>query len=263
MTPQNRIQESADGTPGRPTFTRGTWSRLRGRMLAGLLLILPFVVTAWLVIWLYTFVGNFAIRPMARLVVMLVEGRTSVELPPWFVNGAAPVIGVLGVLGLLYFLGLVARTKTGRLLDAVLLRLPIITSIHKAVRQLFAALSGSGELKRFKRVVLVEFPHPGIRVPGFVTATCQDEPTKKTILCVYVPTTPIPTSGYMLLVPEESVTELNWPLEQTIQTIVSFGITAPESVRYFADRAPPSPLPDAPPPTPRAEEAVMERMDAP
>ena len=55
----------------------------------------------------------------------------------------------------------------------------------------------------------------------------------KTILCVYVPTTPIPTSGYMLMLPEDDVTELSWSLDETLQAIVSGGITVPEKVDYF------------------------------
>jgi uncharacterized membrane protein len=99
-------------------------------------------------------------------------------------------------------------------------------------------LGGAGEFSRFKRVVLVAFPHPGMRSPGFVTASCRDEATGRTILCVYVPTTPIPTSGYMLMVPEDEVTELDWSLEETIQAVVSFGLTTPHTVQYFpADEA--------------------------
>jgi uncharacterized membrane protein len=228
-----------------PSLLRAMWLRLRGRMLAGLLLVLPFVITAWIVMALYRLIEDFGIRPIARLVVILVEGRTDGNLPLWFTNVVAPLIGILGVLGLLYFLGFFARSRADRILDAILHRIPIVTSIHKAVRQLFAALGGSGELTRFKRVVLVEFPHPGMRVPGFVTASCRDESTHKTILCVYVPTTPVPTSGYMLLIPEENVTELDWPLEQTIQAVVSFGITAPDRVRYYTDGSASGNVPDS------------------
>lgn len=217
----------------RPTIAQRAWLRLRGRVFAGILLVLPFVVTAWIVLWLYALVEDYAIRPMARLVVMLVEGGTKGDLPPWFTNGVAPLVGILGVIGLLYFLGFLARSRADRILDAILLRVPIVTSIHKAVRQLFATLDGTGDLTKFKRVVLVEFPHPGMRAPAFVTAVCQDVATRKTILGVYVPTTPVPTSGYMLLIPEENVTELDWPLDQTIQAVVSFGITAPRHVSYF------------------------------
>jgi uncharacterized membrane protein len=80
--------------------------------------------------------------------------------------------------------------------------------------------------------VLIEFPHPGMKAPAFVTSECKEETTGKVILCVYVPTTPVPTSGYMLMIPEEDVVELNWDLEETLQAIVSGGIKVPANVTY-------------------------------
>ena len=71
-----------------------------------------------------------------------------------------------------------------------------------------------------------------MKVPAFVTSECQEESTGETILCVYVPTTPVPTSGYMLMVPETDVVPVNWDLQETLQAIVSGGITVPEVVRY-------------------------------
>ncbi|MCH8226052.1 MAG: DUF502 domain-containing protein [Chloroflexi bacterium] len=106
-------------------------------------------------------------------------------------------------------------------------------AIYGAASRMFQSLGGTGDMSRFKRVVLVSFPHLGMRVPAFVTSSCRDLSTGRTILCVYVPTTPIPTSGYMLLVPEEDVTDLDWSLEETIQAVVSFGLTAPDEVRYY------------------------------
>ena len=72
-----------------------------------------------------------------------------------------------------------------------------------------------------------------MRVPAFVTSTCRDVETRKALLCVYVPTTPVPTSGYFLLVPEDEVTELDWTPEQTLQAIISGGLTAPPVISYF------------------------------
>ena len=64
------------------------------------------------------------------------------------------------------------------------------------------------------------FPHPGMKVPAFVTGSCRDAETQKVILQVYVPTTPVPTSGYCLLVREKEVVELNWTPEQTLRAII-------------------------------------------
>jgi uncharacterized membrane protein len=78
----------------------------------------------------------------------------------------------------------------------------------------------------------VPFPHPGMRLPAIVTAVSHDIVTNKVVLCVYVPTTPIPTSGFFVMIPEEEVTELNWDVQQTLQAIISGGLTAPPRVSY-------------------------------
>lgn len=225
--------------PHERSLWRRTLGSIRRSIIAGLMLVLPFFITGWIVYWLYTLIETYIIAPAAQVVTRVVEGRPEVQVPEWFSTYAAPPIGVLCIVVLLYLIGLFARAKIDHVLDAILLRVPIITSIHKAVRQLFKVLGGSTELSRFQRVVLVKFPHPGMKVPGFVTASTRDVATGKAILCVYVPTTPVPTSGYMLLVPEEEISELDWDLESTIQAVVSFGITAPPQIRYFADSANP------------------------
>ncbi len=207
-------------------------ANIRGRIIAGLLLALPFFVTFWIVYWLYQTLDDYVMSPMARLVVRLAEGG-AVAVPTWFTTYVAPVVGLITIGLLLYFLGFFARTRLARLVDTILLKVPIVTPIYSAVSRMFQSLGGGGELSKFKRVVLVSFPHPGMRSPGFVTSSCRDEATGKKILCVYVPTTPIPTSGYMLLIPEDEVTELCWTLEETVQAVVSFGLTAPPQVQYY------------------------------
>jgi uncharacterized membrane protein len=112
--------------------------------------------------------------------------------------------------------------------------------VYNGVRQVFEALERQPGRQRPQRAVLVAFPHPGMRVPAFVTGSCRDVETQKVILCVYVPTTPVPTSGYFLLVPEDEVTELSWTPEQSLQAIISAGLTAPPEVIYFKSEADPA-----------------------
>jgi uncharacterized membrane protein len=207
-------------------------ANIRGRIIAGLLLVLPFFVTFWIVYWLYQTLDEYVMSPMARLVVRLAEGG-AVAVPTWFTTYVAPVVGLIATGLILYFLGFFARTRIARFVDVVLLKVPIVTPIYSAVSRTFQSLSGTGEMSKFKRVVMVTFPHPGMRSAGFVTSSCRDEATGKTILCVYLPTTPIPTSGYMLFVPEDEVTELDWTLEETVGAAVSFGLTAPQLIQYF------------------------------
>jgi len=224
--------KSATGWP----WARAILEIVRRQVIAGLLLALPFVITFWIVYGLYSTLEVYVIGPVAQLVVRVVAGQTGgADLPLWFTRYVAPLLGILGVILLLYFLGAFARWRLAGLIDRLLLRVPVVKVIHHAVSKIFLSLRGEGDLTRFKRIVLVSYPHPGMRVPGFVTSSCRDAETHQTILCVYVPTTPVPTSGYMLLIPEQEVTELDWNLEETVQAVASFGFTAPNHVRYFTN----------------------------
>jgi uncharacterized membrane protein len=155
----------------------------------------------------------------------------------------APLIALLTVIFILYVLGLLVRSGLVRAIDAVLLRVPVVTVVYNVARNVVRSLQGEPDFSRFQRVVLVAFPHPGMRVPAFVTASCRDELTGKRILCVYVPTTPVPASGYMILVPEEEVTELDWTVEETVRAIISGGISTPATLRYYGAPAAPSTMP--------------------
>jgi uncharacterized membrane protein len=119
---------------------------------------------------------------------------------------------------------------------------PVISSVYNPVQKMFQALEKQPGEQGPRRLVLVKFPHPGVKLPAFVTAECRDIETKKVLLCVYVPTTPVPTSGFFLLVPEEEVTELNWDSEQTLQAIMSGGLSAPPEVSYFMTKPPTDPV---------------------
>jgi uncharacterized membrane protein len=219
---------------------RKAWHSVRGRILGGLLLVLPILITFWVIYWLYSTLEKYVIDPLALLVVWNVRrGQGDTELPVWFERYAAPVIAVCLALLLLYGFGFLAQSRLRRVIDWILLRVPIISVVYNAVRDVFQTLDKQRGQRRAQRVVLVEFPHPGMKVPAFVTATCRDIETQKVLLCVYVPTTPVPTSGYFLLVPEEDATELNWSPEQTLQTIVSAGLTVPPEVRYYRTRTDP------------------------
>jgi uncharacterized membrane protein len=186
------------------------------------------------VYWLYSVLEDYLIEPLARLVLWNVrQGHPNAEIPPWFENFAAPLIGVAIALLLLYGLGFFVNSRLRRVLDAVMLRVPGVSIVYNGVRQVFQSLDRQGDQTRPQRVVLVPFPHVGMKTACFVTSSCRDTATGKVILCVYVPTSPVPTSGYFLMVPEEDVVESGWSSEITVQTILSGGLMAPPEVCYF------------------------------
>jgi uncharacterized membrane protein len=220
--------------PRAPSGPRRVWHGIRDRILGGLLLVLPILITLWVIYWLYSALEKYVIDPLARLVLWKVRGgQPDAELPFWFEAYAAPLIAIVIALALLYCLGFFVHSRLRRAVDWALLRVPVLSVVYDGVRKVFQALDKRRGQPRQQRVVLVAFPHPGMRTPAFVTATCRDVETRKALLCVYVPTTPVPTSGYFLLVPEDEVTELNWSPEETLQAVISGGLTVPPEVRYF------------------------------
>jgi uncharacterized membrane protein len=213
---------------------RRVWHGIRGRIFAGLLVVLPVLITFWVVYWLYSTLEDYAIRPLGRLVVWKTRvGLPEAEPPYWFETYAAPLIGIVIAVLLLYFLGFFVRSRLRRTVDWMLLRMPVISLVYNGVRQVFQALERQSGEQRLQRAVLVAFPHLGMKAPAFVTGTCRDAATQKVLLCVFVPTAPMPASGFVMLVPEEEVTELGWSPEQTLQVLVSVGLTAPPEVPYF------------------------------
>ncbi|MGL4552983.1 MAG: DUF502 domain-containing protein [Gemmataceae bacterium] len=198
-------------------------------MLEGLIALLPMVVTFWIVYWLYSTLFTYVLEPLGMLVMW--KGRR-LELPDWFEYYVAPVFAILLAVLIVYVCGVMAHSWLMRFVQSVILRVPLVSSIYDAVRGVLAGLGKPTDKPKPQRVVLVPFPHPGMRLPAIVTSSCRDLTTEKSILCVYVPTTPIPTSGFFLMIPEDEVTELNWDVQQTLQAIVSGGLTAPHDISY-------------------------------
>ena len=210
---------------------------LRNRVLSGLFLVLPILITFFIIQWLYNLLATSLILPIASQVAKWWEfsqPNSETGVPGWITNFVAPMIAIGIILAVLFLLGMFFRSRVHRTIDWLFLQVPFVNTIYKAVKQVIDALQQSNSgMKQFQRVVLISFPHPGTKVPAFVTSSCEDRATGRSILCVYVPTTPIPTSGYMLLVPEEDVIDVSWDFQETIQAIVSGGITVPSKVEYF------------------------------
>jgi uncharacterized membrane protein len=208
---------------------------IRDRIVGGLLLAMPLLLTLWIIGWLYSFLEQKVIDPLAGLLLWKLKWTTSsTELPYWFETYAAPVIAIALALVLLYCLDLLADTGLHRGVDWALKRVPLFSHIYNPIQGIFQSLEQGPEKQPNQRMVLVTFPHPGVKLPAFVTGSCRDVETQRIVLCVYVPTTPVPTSGFFLLVPEEEVTELNWNTEQTLQAVMSGGLACPRDVTYFS-----------------------------
>jgi len=148
----------------------------------------------------------------------------------WYWSLAAFALAIL----LVTVVGVLTRYYVGKRLiawlDAAMLRLPLLNKIYGTIKQVNEAFS-TGSKTSFKTVVLVEFPREGMYSIGFLTSEQHDEVQKKTkekVVCVFVPTTPNPTSGFLVLVPEDKVTKLEMSVADGIKYIISLGSISPE-----------------------------------
>jgi uncharacterized membrane protein len=205
---------------------------IRTRIISGLILALPIAITFWIVIQLIQTLNALVIDPTIEVIRWIVGPERMHELPAWWRRFVSPIVALGCVLGLLYFLGLVVSTRLAQFIDWVMSRVPVVTTIYHSVRGVFQSLGDRKGQGRFKRVVSVAYGGPGLRVPGFVTQTMSEAATGRTILSVFVPFAPLPTSGFVLLVPEDEVVDLGWSVNETMQGIVSGGLSMPPTVRY-------------------------------
>ena len=215
-------------------------SHVRRYLVTGILTIIPLWIT-WLVVeflfvqlakfgmpWLWTF--SKAIRTESPLFADLL-------LAPWFDSVLAVLVTLVG----LYLLGWAASRVIGmrllRAFDVLIARLPLIQTIYGSTKKLITVLQQEPE--NLQRVVLIEFPSPGMKVVGFVTRTLIDADTGEQLVVVYVPTAPNPTSGYLEIVPLAKVTPTDWTFDEAINFTLSGGAVAPEKLRYHGEKTPP------------------------
>jgi len=149
----------------------------------------------------------------------------------WYWSLLALVLAAALITGV----GVAAQYYIGRRmlewLDTAMMNVPLMNKFYGAIKQVNDAFAGNRH--SFKTVVLVEFPREGMHSIGFLTSEQRDEVQQKTpgnVVCVFVPTTPNPTSGFLILVPEEKVTRLDMSVTEAIKYIVSLGSVSPEYV---------------------------------
>jgi len=219
--------------------------RIQNNMLAGLLAIIPILLTLWIVGFLIDFliaVGTPPVLAFATWMRNFAPEAADFVLDPWFQR----ILAVGIVLVALYLLGALTKAFLGRraiaAFDAVMGRIPLVKSIYGAARKLIDTFQTAPA--GHQRVVLIDFPSEKMKAVGLVTRTFTAADTGVELAAVYVPTTPNPTSGYLEIVPIENIVWLDWTTNEAMQFIISGGAVAPETIKY-GDGAPPVPRPAA------------------
>ncbi len=212
------------------------FARWRGSFFAGLAVVLPGVVTLAIVKWLFGTIASFTdalffFLPFFLKPEAIFKNGVDGEMF-WYWSLLAVIIAVV----LISAIGVLAKYYFGKrlieLADNLMLRVPVLNKIYGTIKQVDQAFT-SGKKTSFKTVVFVEYPREGIYSVGFITSERADEielKTQKKCVCVFIPTTPIPTGGFLIVVPEEKVIKLEMSVADGLKYIVSFGALANESV---------------------------------
>ena len=221
--------------PGRdedaPAERRSFYQRLEShfwrRIGAGLLALIPLLITFLILRTVFTFIDNI-FRGDGGLL-------TPVLRNPPFDSLDFPGIGVVATIVLLYTVGSLYASRIGQVLlgwqKAVLTRIPIARRIYTVAQQAADSLS-AGSQHQFSRVVFLEWPRPGVIAMGFVTARClHPRDPDAELLAIYIPTIPNPTSGMLAFARDDEVTDTNLSVEDAMKVVFSGGIVMPDTLQ--------------------------------
>ena len=189
---------------------------LKGTFLAGIFIVIPFGITIFILKFLFNFADG-----------ILGSHLDSLLLYCGWSGGHIPGIGMITGAVVIYLTGLVATNVLGKRLlklgDDLLTRIPLVKSIYTSSKQLTKVFKEGGS--SYRRAVFIEWPRPGVRAVGFVTAEVERDGEKYVV--VYIPTMPNPTSGFALWFRECDVFDSGMTVEDAVKFVVSGGVVIP------------------------------------
>jgi len=228
----------------------------RGRVAAGVVLVIPLAVTILLIKYVYNAALWLGVRIVywvsllySRITRMVGNGGGEdaasgswlpVANPKWIDPAKAEwpdiVLAIILTILMFYILGALGTNVVGKRLilavETLLQRIPLVDTVYGSIKRMVAALSGSSDPNQpEKKVVMIDFPTPEMKTLAFVTSMFTDANSGQRYVSVYVPTTPNPTSGYMEIVPVEKITHTDLTMEQALSMILSGGATSPPTLR--------------------------------
>lgn len=213
-----------DSTPPQPEaepLHLGILNRLKAYFFAGILVTAPVSITFYIA-WQF---------------IQFMDDQVSPLIPPAFnpKTWGIPGFGLVAVVVSLTLIGALTAGFAGRLLvrvyDAVLERMPVLRGIYSAVKQIFETMLAQ-KANAFREVALIEYPRKGVWTLAFITGSTGGELAdrfEEEMVNVFVPTTPNPTSGFLLFLPRRDVQVLDMSVEDGIKMVVSTGIITPQS----------------------------------
>lgn len=220
---------------------RSMFSGLRNNFIAGVVVIAPIGLTVWLI---WTLVGW-----MDSWVLPLVPGRLN---PEEFIGINLRGVGVIIFLVVTVIVGWVAKGLVGRsflrLGENLVGRTPVVRSIYNAVKQIAETVFSQSDTS-FDEACLIEHPRKGVYAIAFITTTAKGEiyaklPFEEEIVTVFMPTTPNPTSGFLLFLPRSDIIALDMSVEDAAKLVISAGLVYPAELEGAPAGATPLPTKD-------------------
>lgn len=188
---------------------------LRRTFIAGLFVVIPVGITIFILKFLFNFADGILGSYLDSLLSMIIHREAHIP-------GLGMITGAIAI----YLAGILATNVIGTQLlhwwDKLLSRIPIVKSIYNSSKQLTKVFS-EGKTS-YRRAVFVEWPRPGVRAIGFVTAEVERDGQR--LVVVYVPTMPNPTSGFALFFTEDQVFDSGMTVEEAVKFVVSGGVVA-------------------------------------
>jgi len=198
-------------------------SHVRSRMISGLLVVLPLGATYLIIKFLFELID-----PPLSNIVDEISGEQ------------IPGVGIATFLIIIYLAGLIGSYVIGRRVIGVGHRIadliPVVRPIYRTARQTVDALGVTNWGDEHSRVVLLDYPKDGVKSLGLVTATYKDA-RGANMVAVYIPTSPIPSSGFLALVPEEKVIFTALSTDEAMRIVISGGILTPPTIREASKEA--------------------------
>ena len=200
--------------------------RLRNIFITGILITVPVAFTLFILNFLFKLLDNLVVPWFIKTLI-----RIGTPIPEDF---RLPGLGLILIVLLIFVIGVLTQSFLGgklvQLGEMIVDRIPVVRSIYTGAKQVVTTIA-KADTKAFRKVVLVEFPRKGIYSLGFITGYTEGEVQELTdakLVNVFVPTTPNPTSGFLVFVANEEIIELTMTIEDGIKFIISVGIVTPE-----------------------------------
>jgi uncharacterized membrane protein len=199
------------------------FARFRRYFLAGILVTSPILITVYVTWIIITFIDT-------QVAGLLPESLDFTKKLPHQIPGLGLIISII----VITFIGAITPGFLGRTLlkvgERILDNTPVVRSIYGAIKQIMETVMSTNS-ESFREVVLVEYPRKGIWVIGFVTGETKGEVqtlNKDTLINVFIPTTPNPTSGFLLFLPKKDLIYMNMKVEDAVKMVISGGIVTPK-----------------------------------